>query len=339
MAGRARRLLLTLLTVAVMAAFIGLLLLGPEPALEGRFAPGDCRRIALTDPRTGAAVVGVEDLALAADGNTVILSAHDRSDPVAPGGLYALGLRALSGDGPTALLRLDAPREDDGPFRPHGIAIDPETGALAVVNRSAQGRTRVEVGSIGPTGWTPAWTIESDRLCRANDLDFAGGGLRVTLDRADCTTSFRDLSPWARTGAVARLTPDAVIVERRDLAFPNGMAQGIVAETRAGVLTWPDGNQLPVPGGPDNILPDDAGGLTVAVHPNLARLFVMRQGMVQRAPSRIVRIAADGGPPEILFDDPTGEVFSGATVGLLAGGRLLAGSATDSGLLLCEARA
>lgn len=338
MASRWRRVLLFLLTVSVMGPFLGVLLLGPEPALDGRFAAADCRRIALTDPRTGAPVVGVEDLALAPDGDTVILSAHDRFDPAAPGGLYALGLGLLGGDGPAALLRLDAPRDGDGLFRPHGIAIDPESGALAVVNRPAPGRARVEVGSIGPTGWSPDWVVDAEGLCRANDLDFDGGALFVTLDRADCATSLRDLSPWSRTGTVAQLTPETVTVERRDLAFPNGLSRGIVAETRAGMLTWPNGDAMAVPGGPDNILPDGAGGLTVAVHPNLPRLFLTRQGLFERAPSRIVRIAPGGGRPEILFDDPAGEVFSGATVGLLAGRRLLVGSATDEGLLLCEAR-
>ena len=339
MSGHTRRLILGVLTLVVVAAMAGIWSLSPGSRLPARFPPDECRKIALTDPRTGAEIVGVEDLALAPDGNTLILSAHDRDNPaLTDGGLYALGVASLGGEGGLPLFRLDAPRPDGEHFRPHGIALDPETGVLAVINRFDRNDARVEVGAIGPAGWAPEWQVESQRLCRANDLDFAAQGLFVTIDRADCTTSLQDLVPWLGTGSVARLTPDAVIFERTGLEFPNGISAGAVAETRASAIRWPNGERLRLSGGPDNLAADDEGALIAAVHPSLARLFLMRQGVFHTAPTRILRISAGGGDIEILFDDPSGWTFSAGTVGVMAGNRLIVGSATDKGILVCEPR-
>lgn len=330
-----RRLLFGTLAIVLGLGLAGLWLLSPGVALKARYQPDECRRLALSDPRTGQPIVGVEDLALAPNGDTLILSAHDRLAPDAPGGgLYMMNLSAIWSD-PPVLLRLDAARDKAEVFRPHGIALDPETGILAVINRYRPGAARVEVGRIGPTGWSPEWQISADRLCRANDLDYRSDGLFVTLDRADCSPSFRDLIPWTGTGAVARLTPDAIIFERNGLSFANGIDGAAVAETRAKAIRMDRDLRVEVPGGPDNLTRDPAGALVAAVHPGLIRLFLMREGVFARAGSRIVRIPP-GGDVEILFDDPGGDLMSAATVGLMVGEVLLMGSATDSGLLVCE---
>lgn len=337
MIGHLRRVLMGFLAIGVALGLAALWVLSPDAARSARFSHDDCRRLDLKDPRTGAAVVGIEDLALAANGDTLILSAHDRLDPTRPdGGLYALNLSTLGSDAPP-VLRLDAERAEGDAFRPHGIALDPESGELAVINRVGPGLARVEVGSIGPTGWQPVWTVESERLCRANDLAFRPQGLYVTLDRADCTVSLRDLVPWSRTGAIARLTPDAVLFEDEGLSFPNGISDDAIAETRAKAIRFSDGTRVDLSGGPDNVTQDADGGLVVAVHPGLFRLFLMREGLLSRAGSRIVRVQGRKAP-EILFDDPGGGMVSAATVGVLAGGRLIVGSATDEGLLVCETR-
>lgn len=329
--------MLGILAIAVAAGLAALWELSPKSAVPARFDLSECRHLEFADPRTGEPVVGVEDLALALDGETLILSAHDRRDPAAPdGGLYALLLASVGDDGKVPVLRLDALREDGLRFRPHGIAVDPDSGTLAVINRHADGVARVEVGQVGPGGWRPDWAIDADRLCRANDLDFGAEGLFVTLDRSDCGMSLRDLLPGLGTGAVARLTPDAVLFELSGLSFPNGISAGAVAETRAHAIRWPNGNRLDLSGGPDNLSLDERGGLIAAIHPSLARLFLMREGVFETAASRIIRITAGGGDIEILFDDPTGRTFSAATVGVMAGDRLVIGSATDSGVLLCE---
>ncbi len=338
---RIRRFSVGLLAVLLAAGLAVIWMLSPEAERTARFAHNDCKRVDLTDPRTGQPIVGVEDLVLAPDGNTLILSAHDRVDPDMPdGGLYAVSLMSLLDDANAPVFRLDAVRNvalsETVRFRPHGIAMDPESGALAVINRNKPSSARIEVGPVGPTGWRPDWVIEVPRLCRANDLEFRPDGLFTTIDRADCGPSFRDLAPWSSTGSIARVTPDAVIFDSESLQFPNGLALGTVAETRAHAVRWPGGERLKLPGGPDNLTVDADGALIAAIHPSLIKLFLMREGWFENSPSRIVRITPSSRQIEILFDDPTGRMFSSATVGVLAKGHLIAGSSTDKGILICK---
>ena len=332
---RLRQILFGTLAIFLGLGLAALWLLSPGAALKAHFQPDECRRLALTDPRTGQPITGVEDLALAPNGDTLILSAHDRRAADGPGGgLYMMNLSAIRSD-PPILLRLDAERGGSEVFRPHGIALDPETGALAVINRYRAGAARVEVGPIGPTGWKPEWQIAADRLCRANDLSYRPEGLFETLDRADCGPSLRDLTPWTGTGAVAKLTPDAIIFETDGLSFANGIDGAAIAETRAKAIRMDKDTRIELPGGPDNLTRDSSGALIAAVHPGLLRLFLMREGVFARAGSRIVRLPP-GGDVEVLFDDPGGDLISAATVGLMADDVLLMGSATDSGILVCE---
>ena len=72
-----------------------------------------------------------------------------------------------------------------------------------------------------------------------------------------------------------------------------------------------------------------------AVHPSLFSLWLYTAGIREDAPSRIVQFDPRRDAVEVLFDDPYGELFSGATVAIHANGRLLVGSAQDSGLLVC----
>ena len=71
------------------------------------------------------------------------------------------------------------------------------------------------------------------------------------------------------------------------------------------------------------------------MHPSLYRLAAYRHGYFDTAPSRIVRVDLDR-KVEVLFDDPAGEVFSGASVAVMSGGTLVAGSMRDAGLLVCR---
>src|SRR5690606_39970259 len=117
------------LAVALTAAWV----LRTPAQLPARFALEGCRRVDLIDNGTGRRIAGVEDLALAHDGATLVLSAQDRLDTTRPeGGLYAVSLFALGAGQGVRAQPLVAPREGD--FRPHGIAISPDGRRLAVVN-------------------------------------------------------------------------------------------------------------------------------------------------------------------------------------------------------------
>ena len=323
------------LAVALAAIWV----LGPPRPLAARFRQADCRHIVLVDAETGRDVTGAEDIVLAPDGDTLIFAAQDRLQPEGrDGGLYAVRLWSLGGADDHAPARpLLGPRAAVGPFRPHGIALSPDGTRLALVNRVAPGQAVIEVGTLGPDGWQSDRRIADPRLCRANDLEFddAPGpeALRVTIDRADCTTSLRDLV--GGSGSIARIEGDGLVVERAGLNFPNGISGGWIAETRSQRLLGPAGS-VRLPGGPDNIGTAD-GRLVAAVHPNLLRTGLYLAGWLDRLSSRIVAVEPRTGAVEVLYDDPEGAQFSGATVGVLAGDRLVAGSVRDAGLLYCEA--
>ena len=164
-----------------------------------------------------------------------------------------------SSPGGTATVRPLVVAREGTPFRPHGLALSPDGRRLALVNRIGPDEAVVEIGRLGPDGWTPDRQLRDPRLCRANDLDFAqpggragagraagpsvgpsaatGDTLEITLDRADCKTSLRDL--WGGTGSVLRARGSRLDPVRAGLAFSNGILAGHVAETRANRLRPP----------------------------------------------------------------------------------------------------
>ena len=73
-----RRNLQSLMVVIVVVLLPLFWLFRPVFGLPARFALEDCRRVALTDIGSGRPIVGVEDMALLPDGDTLILSAMDR---------------------------------------------------------------------------------------------------------------------------------------------------------------------------------------------------------------------------------------------------------------------
>lgn len=333
--------------VVLVVVLLPLFWLFRAPAkLPARFSAEDCARVALTDSGSGRPIVGVEDMALMPDGDTLILSALDRlarrwSPAEAPeGGLHAASLsRLAAGEGWAAPL-VSAARFPDG-LAPHGIAVSDDGRHLALVNRTRDGETRIVSGRLSGGSFTPRHERADPAFCRANDLDFAGAGatrLRVTLDRADCGVSWADLRPGATTGRVVSVDlagTDPPEVEARGLAFANGIAGFWVAETRASRLHHLLDRPVTLPGGPDNLTWDDAGGLIGAVHPSMMRIAAYLFGYRDSAPTRIVRVAPDR-QVEVLFDDPGGETFSGATVAILRKATLVAGSAVDAGVMVCR---
>lgn len=323
--------LLVFLLVAVWV------LLPPEQ-LPARFTTENCQRVALTGSEGGETVVGVEDVALHPDGSVLILSAHDRSDPDTNGALYVTSLFAVSA-GSEAIVDQISPRFSGlDMFRPHGIGISADGRRLAVVNRFREGDARVEIGVLTPTSWEPDLHVTAEGMCRANDVMFTGQGgedILVTIDRAECEASAQDLLP-RRTGSVGRYNGFEFSVIQNWLKFPNGIAGGFVAHTRSNVIAGPDGTDYDVPGGPDNLNIDAEGRVIAALHPKLSLLWLYLEGIQTRAPSRIIALDPATGGIEILYDDPEGTQFSGATSAVLTGGVLVAGSVRDEGLLVCS---
>lgn len=334
---------LVLLVVVLLPV---LWLFRPPAALPARFQAADCARVTLEDIATGRPVRGVEDMALLPDGDTLILSAHDRlalardPDGAPEGGLYEASLTRLAvGQGWAAPL-LAAGAVPGGLF-PHGIAVSGDGERLALVNRGRDGATSIIAGRLGSGSFRPRHRRDGAAFCRANDLDFTDEGpltLRLTLDRGACGISWADLRPGATTGRVIELDLAGTappVVEATGLSFANGITGLWVAETRAERLHHLLDRPLGLPGGPDNLTWDETGGLVAALHPSMIQIAAYLAGYAGSAPTRIVRIAPDR-RVEVLLDDPDGVLFSGASVGVLRDGVLVAGSVRDAGVLVCR---
>ena len=335
------RVLVSLGVVVLSIGLVALWLFAPVEPVAAQFGPEDCRRVDLTDRATGAPIRGAEDLALLPDGQRIVLAAHDRSDPTRPdGGLYILGLWALRSVSSLELENLVPVARRSRPFRPHGIAVSDDGRRLALVNRPAPRSAEIEIGDLTRRGWLFQNRITGAALCRANDVDFVQNqreteALTVTLDRAHCGPSIGDLLPGSTTGRMALWDDGGFRIIRDGLAFPNGLSGGYVAETRKNRVLRPRGEPIRLPGGPDNITRIDRTNLLIAVHPSLRRLWLYLNGILPTAPSRIVRAHVLTSEVEVLFDDPQGAIFSGATSAILTEDLLVAGSVGDQGLLVC----
>ncbi|MEO1492286.1 MAG: hypothetical protein AAFV19_09070 [Pseudomonadota bacterium] len=326
--------------LVVAVALVWIFLFAPPERLEARFAHQDCRRVAVTDSRTGQPVIGIEDLAQVPGGGRIVFSAHDRVDPALPdGGLYETSLFELNAGGAITVSNLVDLSERTAPFRPHGIALSPGGDRLAVINRTGPAEARIEIGAHGPRTWVLETRLKGDKLCRANDLSFSGAGpdsLTITIDRGACQPSIADYMPGARTGRVVQYAGQALTDVRSNLTFPNGIEGDWIAETRGHRLIATDGREVLLPGGPDNLNRAEDGTVIAALHPKLAQLGLYLNDWSGSAPSRLARINTETGRVEILFDDPAGALFAAATSGVLIDGHLIAGSVRDAGLLVCE---
>lgn len=337
-------------TGALLLALAGLALYWylPAPRLDARFGPEDCHRLALTGP--DGPITGAEDLAWDAGRGVLYVSAYDRravdralaeGAPPAAGGLYALPRAAL--DGTSAEARpLVTGHDLKGGVRPHGIDLAGDR--LYLINRTfPQGGQETAIWrlDLATAALTPV--AEAPELCAANDLAWTGPAdrLAVTLDRRHCPgIDWTEMAFGGATGQVATVDAGSVTATGA-YRFPNGIAvsdgRTVIAETRGrAIRVLPDGPALALAGGPDN-LGTDGDALIAALHPDSLKIAGYLRGWLDRAPSRIVRVdPRDPEAAEILFDDPAGELLSGASVGLMVDGMLVAGSAVDAGLLVCR---
>ncbi len=336
------------LTVGLLAACGGQDLGPPRYTLE------DCAVRRLADAETGWSVAGAEDLARLADGR-IVLSAYDRlaaeaalKDRGQPpnGGLYAIQPDALAeGDLTVGSIAAAGP---SGGLRPHGI--DARGDRIAVVNRSGgDGLAPIlEIYEVRDEGAKLIRSIDTAAYCAANDIAILDGGpLLISLDRAKCPGwAFDERVFGARKARLVRHgLDDKTTTLAGGLFFANGVARLgddvlAVAETRAKQVRIIDGDgagaKLKTPGAPDNLTRAPDGRLVVALQPDLIAFARYRYGRRDRAPSRIIALDPATGATELLFEDRSGDLFSGATVGLLTSDLLIAGSIRDNGLLVCR---
>lgn len=193
----------------------------------------------------------------------------------------------------------------------------------------------------------------------------------ITIDREHCSgvkailenmigTSFAS-GGWSQLSWKALYSNSRIDNQGRELlskehkhSFPNGIGIQFpdrplgdnnflaIAETRANRISYypktPDRDIIILPGSPDNLTIWRPGIILAALHPSLMRLALYRYKWpgFSRAPSRVVKVS--GTQVLMLFDDPTGALFSAASVAVQTAGKLVLGSVGDSGLLVCGGR-
>lgn len=349
-------------TAGVLAA-IALAACAREANTAPLYAAGECRRLSLIDAATGAEVVGAEDLAYDAATGTLFISAYDRravegsirrrATVLPEGGLYGAPLDALlAAVEPLSLLSLIDSEEVSGGLRPHGISFDSAARRLSVINRGYK---------LTGGGWRRSVSILSIKdgaveksahaaHCAANDLAGVGDKFFVSFDHQTCgwRAGVEDVV-GARSGGVET---DDGLSAYGGVRHANGVAalsdgRLVLAATRdkALLLLSKSENELELqkrirlPGAPDNPSASADGRVVVAVHPNLLSIGLARRLGIGNAGSRIVRADPDRGNVTLLYDDPNAAQFSAASAAIEVDGALIAGSALDSGLLVCRREA
>jgi hypothetical protein len=347
--------------IAVAAASLGC---AKQETSEAKYAASDCRRVSLVDQATGDSIRGAEDIALDAARDRLFVSAYDRrgaeraarkgAQSIPQGGVYAVSFSGLTeGDESTAAASPLVRRDDiAGGLRPHGLALDPYTGDVAFINRSYQKvndrwRMTPRIERVNADGELLAGE-ERDAPCAANDLLQGEREIIVSYDHEACDwrAGIEDVASLKRSGIA---TEDGKPLFDK-ASFANGIARTSAGEvvlgaTRENALlvmnessaSFSVRSRVVLPGGPDNLTVSPDGAVIAAVHPSMLKIGMHRRLGWAKAPSRLVKADLDSGKVAVLFDDPKGVLFSGATVAVEQGDILVAGSATDEGLLVCKA--
>lgn len=330
---------------------------------DARFATGECRRVALIDADTGASIVGAEDFAYDAVGKRLFFSSYDRraaekaakrrQTAIPNGGVYSAALSDIfSADASSISVKpLAAPGDVAGGLRPHGISYDARKDELVFINRTYQRLNNKwemlpRLQRIRADGEMFVGAFD-DAPCAANDVLVTTQQTFMSFDhgRCDWRAGIEDILKLKRSGLA--LGRDRRVYDRA--GFANGLAQtadGMIAmaatrenailllKERSGAVE--EFMRIDLPGGPDNLSIASDGDIVAAVHPSLWRLGLNRKMGVGKAPSRIVKVNSASGGVELLFDDPTGRLFSAATIAVETPYGLVAGSVTDEGVLVCR---
>lgn len=310
---------------------------GSEELGEARFSADDCRSAAVIDAVSAEPVFGIEDLAISFYSRAMALSAYDRKAD-AEGGVYELSLPLPQDDVLQATVSLPGAKS-------HGLA---SYGSYEAIVRTSTGvrlqsGIRVTEGGVTSVRWFPSVELP----CRANDISGVPGThlttFVVTVDGGACGDG-----PLTRAFSGAE---GSVIAIDQAKGTRQVLAEGLAIPN--GITFWSDGNwfaemrrrrivhldslrTINLPGAPDN-LTTARDGIVAAVQPSLWRFGLYRYGYTERAATRIVLVNPDTRSVELLFDDPTGKLLSGATAALLTGdGVLIASSVGSDRLLICE---
>ncbi len=350
------------------ATILGLMVVsgcGQQDLPTAQYAGEQCRRVALIDTESGHQLRGVEDIEIDRQTGRLFLSAYDRravekaarkrAATLPHGGIYTVSLDQLfnAGEEAVRVTPIVSPDDIGGGLRPHGLSYDASNDELVFINRTYQ---RINdrwietprLQRIGANGEIFVGVAE-DSPCAANDVLVTEQQIFTSFDHGACNwrEPLEDIFNLKRSGLASNHS-GAVFNEA---AFANGLTRTqngdivlaatrenallLMAEQSNGVETV---SRIELPGGPDNLSISYDGGVVAATHQNLMRLMFNRKLGLGKAPSRIVKANPTTGTVDILMDDPSGALFSAATIAVESKRGLVAGSVTDHGVLVCDAQ-
>ena len=354
----------------VRAAVIGVVIASAGLSHAGaadetpRFATETCRRVTLIDAHTDELVIGIEDIAFDPMADRLYLSAFDRraveravsarATDIPQGGLYSVPHAALF-ETNTDALRVEPVIDRSvmaGGLRPHGLDLDFGAREIVFINRAFQKidgtwRQSTQLARFSFDGAVGGVDHAAQIHCAGNDVISASAIALLSFDHAACGRGrFSETVFGLRRSGIIDTHGHTLF---DGALFANGLvdlgggrlALAATREKTVRILTAEGANYTvydthALPGGPDNLSLAADGTITAALHPDLVRLALHRKLGKKHAPSRIVALDPKSGAVDILYDDPSGRQFTAATVGLNLGDHLVAGSATDAGLLVCD---
>ena len=319
-----------------------------------------CRHVELIDESSGATITGAEDLAVDAKNNRLIISAYDRraveksskklGRVIPHGGVFEVAISALFDEEEAKATPLIDAQNIEGGLRPHGLDFDPASGEIVFINRAYQPIGRHQLMTPQLLRLTENGVeFEREVHCAANDLKLYNDDTLLSFDHRDCgfKATLEDMLAQSKSGLY--ILGGAMITNQ--VRFANGVAKSgdeiLLAATRENAIrryrydgrAFLQVNSYTLPGAPDNLSVKGDGMIVAALHSSLLRLGLNRKLGIGRAPSRIVSVDLENGLVTALFEDKKGALFSAATVGVEVDEGLIAGSVTDSGLLVCKAAA
>ena len=348
---------------AIIAGVMGVFGCAQQDLPTPQYAGEQCRRVVLIDAESGDHLRGVEDIEIDRQSGRLYLSAYDRravekaarnrASSLPQGGIYAVSLDDVFDADEASVLAapLIAPGDIAGGLRPHGLSFDAKNHELVFINRTYQRMNdrwieTPRLQRIGANGEMFVGAVQ-DSPCSANDVLVTEQQIFTSFDHGACNWrgQIEEIFNLKRSGLASNHSGTVF----NEAAFANGLTRTrdgniVLAATREKALLFMSersngvetASRIEVPGGPDNLSISYDGGVVAATHQNLLRLALNRKLGIGKAPSRIIKANPKTGAVDILLNDPSGALFSAATIAVETPRGLVAGSVTDKGVLVCD---
>jgi arylesterase / paraoxonase len=312
---------------------------------------------------------GAEDIVLDRDSGTLFVSSDNRrawgaAQPVR-GAIYALPLEGAEAISQRADMTGGVPAT----FHPHGLSLwraADGSRTLMVVNhtrRSDPAGTTVELFDVGEAGaLTLRRTVTVPGLTRINDIAATGpDSFYATSESTLAPGSFGEIaavvladggtsgSVWYFDGTAGRLVAGGIGFANSPALSPDGArlyVSGTLDRTlhifnrdpATGALTLAE--KVFIGSGLDNLDVEPDGRIWIGSHPKLFTWLAHARHPANVAPSQVLIVepaaSGQGGKvDQVLLQHGTAE-FSGATVAVRAGSKLVLGSVFDGGIRICE---